>query len=423
MTRAARRLLPVVLAAALGPTFGVAVQAQAQPVAPLGDCSETNDSVVAQRSGRPSAPLAALRIKEAQAAVGRAPGAGVGVAVVDQGIVSRPDLPVVASYSVHGPSVHTVDYHGTAIAGLIAGGPRLGGALTGIAPAAQLVDVQVGGWPSADGTPTSPNSAYLVQGLEWVAHNAGRYHIRIANVSTAVARSAQLDRAVSDVRKAGVLLVASSGNRPEEGSSSYYSQFATPANGQDAASVIYPAGYPQTVAAATLAGDPATLLPNSAIDVAVPTQGAVSLALNGGDCVLSLPATSWASAEVSGVLALLASKYPDDGPAQLTARLVDTASGTTPSLVEQGPTGGSLYVGAGIVQPVEALTRPLHPTAAGDAAQLTPEPDRTPPATAPVARVDQLDHTRHLAVWAGIVGGAALVLTALMRPMFVRRRP
>ena len=45
-----------------------------------------------------------------------------------------------------------------------------------------------------------------------------------------------------------------------------------------------------------------------------PDRRAVSYSVQGGTCVLDVPATSWATAEVSGVLALLLSAY-DDTPA------------------------------------------------------------------------------------------------------------
>ena len=68
---------------------------------------------------------------------------------------------------------------------------------------------------------------------------------------------------------------------------------------------------------------------SSATDVAAPTYGAVVLAVNGSTCTLLDINSGWAAAEVSGVLALLWSRYPDDNAAQVTARLLNTASGAT----------------------------------------------------------------------------------------------
>jgi len=55
------------------------------------------------------------------------------------------------------------------------------------------------------------------------------------------------------------------------------------------------------------------------------TYGAVSVGVNGGTCLLYDVATSWAAAEVSGVLALLRARYDDDTAAQAVARLEQTA--------------------------------------------------------------------------------------------------
>ena len=53
------------------------------------------------------------------------------------------------------------------------------------------------------------------------------------------------------------------------------------------------------------------VLMNSATDVAAPTSDAVTLAVNGSVCVLDdQVATSWAAAEVSGVVACCARGSP-----------------------------------------------------------------------------------------------------------------
>ena len=70
------------------------------------------------------------------------------------------------------------------------------------------------------------------------------------------------------------------------------------------------------------------VLLNSATTVAAPTYGARTYGLDGRPCVLESVATSWAAAEVSGLLALLWQRYPDDTDEQIVARLVSTANGT-----------------------------------------------------------------------------------------------
>jgi membrane-anchored mycosin MYCP len=143
------------------------------------------------------------------------------------------------------------------------------------------------------------------------------------------------------------------------------------------------------------------------------------VALSGGTCVLTDPATSWAAAEVGGIAALLVQRYPADSPQQIAARLTATASGTT---AEEGESATSRYFGAGVVQPVDALTRPLTPDgqAFGD---LRAQPEQTPPVRPPVSSSDALHDTRRLAIWAGLVGGAAIVCASILRPLLSRRTP
>ena len=130
-------------------------------------------------------------------------------------------------------------------------------------------------------------------------------------------------------------------------------------------------------------------IPNHAVDVVVPTAGGISLALSGGTCVLTDPATSWAAAEVGGIAALLVQRYPADSPQQIAARLTATASGTTG---EAGKSPTSRYFGAGVVQPVDALTRPL--TSDGHAFGGELRAARAD-ATGPPARLDVGHPPRH----------------------------
>ena len=64
------------------------------------------------------------------------------------------------------------------------------------------------------------------------------------------------------------------------------------------------------------------------LDAAVPTYGAVTLAINGGSCVLNEVATSWAAGIAGGVVALVRSAFPTENAAQIEARLRATASGS-----------------------------------------------------------------------------------------------
>ena len=179
-------------------------------------CSTVRADSVADRVTIESRPLAQLDVRRAQQLLARTAPSGppVRVAVLDSG-VTGPRVPVVARHAVTGRS-GVGYYHGTAVAGLVAGAPREDGSAVGVAPDAQVVDVQVyDGVDKADGATPPPDA--LAAGLEWVAAHARDLGIRVANVSLAVDSSTRLERAARAVQDAGVVVVAAAGNRPQEG--------------------------------------------------------------------------------------------------------------------------------------------------------------------------------------------------------------
>jgi membrane-anchored mycosin MYCP len=64
----------------------------------------------------------------------------------------------------------------------------------------------------------------------------------------------------------------------------------------------------------------------------------------------------------------------------------------------------------------------LQPGPSGQVRTSAEEPDRNPRATAPVPTADRLAETRRNAIWLGLIGGSALVVAALLRPLLARRR-
>ena len=153
---------------------------------------------------------------------------------------------------------------------------------------------------------------------------------------------------------------------------------------------------------------------NSDTDLAAPTMGLVSVAVTGDYCVINEIATSWSAAVVSGVLSLLSSAYPEDKPAQTVARLLETANGTagTPTRL----------TGYGVVQPLEALTRPLQPGRRTASSRTRPptSSSRAPPLPSPTRTCSPAP--REDAVWWGLIGGGVLVVALLLRPVLSRRR-
>ncbi len=407
---------------------GLVVTPQSAYAEPGAECKSINTTdLVSDATTDPSEPLVELQIEAAHellGRLGRKPGEGVGVAVLDSGIVNNVNVPLVAGFSVGTLKAEgIVDYHGTAVAGLIAGQRTPEGEMVGVAPAADLVDVRVYDASVATDDAVPVTTPALVDGLRLVEQNLDKYNIKVVNISLAVGADRALEDAIDDLVKKDVIVVASSGNRPqleETAEDTLLSEFEEfeEGDGEDAAESVWPAGYDNVLAVSSSVPtgfEPqAYVLQNSATDVAAPTAGAVSYAINGKPCLIVEPATSWAAAEVSGILALLLSAYDQETPQQIIARLTSTATGTTAAT--------NVLTGNGIVQPLEALGSRVDPRQDGslpgtriakeDAERAAPPPDEP----------DPLKSTRENAAWWGLLGGGVLVVAAMLRPVLARRR-
>lgn len=114
-------------------------------------------------------------------------GWGVGVAIVDSGISTHPDLKdynntsrVIQQVNFVPGSFTPDDYygHGSHIAGAVAGlGESSDGVYMGVAPEANLIDVRV------MNDRGHGNTSNVVQGLQWVFNNRDTYGIRVVNLS------------------------------------------------------------------------------------------------------------------------------------------------------------------------------------------------------------------------------------------------
>jgi serine protease AprX len=152
--------------------------------------------------------------------LGAVNGSGVGVAIIDSGIA--------AHRALSGKIVANVDFtrdgrgrgrdgygHGTHIAGIVAGdaiSAKKGEGAAGMAPGAHLINLRVLG---NDG---SGQVADVIEALDWAIENRGQFNIRVINMSlgTAVTQSYKddpLGQAVERAVKAGIVVVASAGNR------------------------------------------------------------------------------------------------------------------------------------------------------------------------------------------------------------------
>ena len=344
-------------------------------------------------------------------------GRGARIAVIDSGVMRVPGLDVGDAQVISGASGNSpLSGHGTIVAALIAG-PR------GVAPGAQVYDFKVYDSETADVSQgqKSLTSAGIIAGIDAVIAANRQVKFDVVNISLAVTSpDPKLEAAVARLVDEDLVVVAASGNRVEGGEADEPGFKGTPGSDAD----VFPADYPGVLAVSATppnGDDPSQyVVPNMDTDVAAPTVGAISINATGQVCVVGEVATSWAAAEVSGIVALLSQRFPRETPKQLVARLQATTEGAG---APQGPDGEveSPWTGAGVVQAHDALTRQLKPGRQGKVETTVAEiraDSQAPPAP---ERIDLFSTPRAILLWSGLVAGSLLALAFMLRPLL--RRP
>jgi subtilisin family serine protease len=294
-------------------------------------------------------------------------------------------------------------------------GPGAGAGVVGVAPAAKLLSVRVT-WDNNDPIRSMPAAARaaagatdgnpVADGIRYaVDHGAQVINMSFGEAATSATRVAETDSAVQYAIAHGVVLVASTGN-----------------GAQTTNAVELPAAFPGVIAVAATdrAGHRATFSTHQwTTSVAAPGVEVIEAQAGGGYLVGD--GTSPAAALVSGVVALIRSRFPKLTPAQVRDVLQRTAARTAGGYSED--------VGWGVVQAAAALRM---------AATLTPEAPVPGPAPgrsrllggvageggAAVPRVglDALD-VRALAVPPALLLGSGVLLLAAVLLVRVRRAP
>lgn len=388
------RLAAAVVSGLLGST--ALVTAAAAPAA-AATCDKDKTTYVNEE------PQALQRLN-ARLAWTLATGRGVTVAVVDSGVEARnahlgPALTggksFVPDLGARGDAVG----HGTAIAGQIAARPVKGSGVIGLAPDARILPVRVfyADDEQSRSAGVGPRPDRIAAGIRHAADQGAK----IINVSMSTpSDDARLRESVAYATKKGSLVVASAGNRNVS------------ENKNDGPR--YPAAYPQAVAVAAVdtsdnVGEGSIHGPH--VDVAAPGTRILTTFYAAGDCLLEEEAesTSFATAYVSATAALLAQRFPGEGPAGWKHRLEATASR------DQRDTRND-SAGWGLVQPYEALTALTDGSSSGPVAPgATKAPVVTPPAASidltPVS--DPRAGERTAATWWSLLGVSALVALAL----------
>ncbi|HEX8006594.1 MAG TPA: S8 family serine peptidase, partial [Trebonia sp.] len=289
-------------------------------------------------------------------------GSGVTVAVLDTGVDGgAPDLAGVVRFGpdftagADPPGFQPPDLHGTYIASLIAGhgsGPGNVLGVIGVAPEARILSVRVildDGEPGMTAYNQDPQFADAIgKGIYY----AVRHGARVINMSLGSEQStAYLRAAVAYAVRHGVVVVASAGNN---GTSSGFAPY------------IYPASFTGVIAVAAVdsSGRRASFSEqNAAVVLAAPGVGVIGAGPN--DEYIEGEGTSPAAAFVSGVAALIRSRYPRLSPALVEQALISGAA--------RRPSGGySTGTGFGEVDAVTALHAAARLAAARPAAVLSP---------------------------------------------------
>jgi serine protease AprX len=323
-------------------------------------------------------------------------GAGVGIAIIDSGIYSHPDLAGrVVYHQSFVPMVNADDYgHGTHVAGIAAGsgasstGPEFTQSFRGVAPGAHLIDLRV-----LDVNGMSSDSI-VISGINRAVQLASQYNIRVINLSLGrpIYESSSLDpicAAVAAAWKSGIVVVVAAGNLGRDG----YATIISPGNSPYAITVgamksegtpirsddliasysskgptwIDFTAKPDIVAPGNLVGSllaPGSTLSQQYPGNIIPTSSYAEPGYSAPPLYFTLSGTSMATPVVSGAAAVLLQSNPSLTPDTIKARLMMTASKTFPLMsVAVDPTTGVSYpstydmftVGAGYVNVYAAL--------------------------------------------------------------------
>lgn len=319
-------------------------------------------------------------------------GRGVGVALIDSGVTPNPRFDDRLSGGgdyIDAPANGLVDCdgHGTAVAGIIGAAPGPDG-FSGVAPEAGLISIRQSSaqWAPKDqggeGNPQEVKTAGDIETLAMaVRHAADIPGVRVINISTVdcIPTYRPIDQAALGAALhyafvvKDIVVVAAAGNTggggPGAANCSATNPLSDPKRPDDPrnwagtttiSTPSYWQPYVLSVGSLNPEGQPSGFsMAGPWLGIAAPGEQIVSIgnAPNAGlingqpsdkEPLVPINGTSFAAAYVSGVAALVRSRYPDLKAHQIVNRLVGSA--------HNGARSPSNLVGAGVIDPVAALT-------------------------------------------------------------------
>jgi membrane-anchored mycosin MYCP len=360
-------------------------------------------------------------------------GAGQKVAVIDTGVSRHPRLRALeggGDFVSDSDGLVDCDAHGTLVAGIIAAAPSQDDGFAGVAPDAAILSIRqnsgayaVRGSSTQQGDPNAVSVGYgsthtlasaIVRAVDMGATVINLSEVACAPVGAGL-DDADLGRAVRYAFERNVVVVAAAGNFNQQGLCAAQNDAADPNRPlgeqwsavRTIASPAWFSDYVLAVASLTPSGEPSDFsLRGPWVDVAAPGEQITSLDPRGPGLINAwtdqkgpapINGTSFAAPYVSGVVALIRSRFPE-----LTAGQVMDLVKRTAHTAGAGPDAATGY---GVVDPVAALTYQLPPQ------DQRPDPARTSAvAQPPAAPHDGRARSIVLAVLGFCVAAAAVAL-------------
>ncbi|MGA8328885.1 MAG: type VII secretion-associated serine protease mycosin, partial [Mycobacterium sp.] len=359
-------------------------------------------------------------------------GSGQRVAVIDTGVSPHPRLPHASAggdYVFTGDGTQDCDGHGTAVAGIIAAAadPDHNDDFNGVAPDVDVISIRQSSTkfgPQADPSTSGVGDVDTMAKAVRTAADLGASVINISSVACVRTGSDFDDGALGAALAYAVdtkdsVVVVAAGNT---GAGQCPAQQAQATWGT-ATVVVSPAWYDDyvlTVGSIGAHGEPSSFtLAGPWVDVAAPGEGVISLSSSGSGLAnavggkqgpVPLSGTSYATPIVSGLAALIRSRFPHLTARQVMQRITATA--------HHPPGGRDPRVGAGLVDFLAAVSTDTPPNP-------VPEPPRAPVPVPPPPRPALPDHRAQQTSFTGaaVCGGvlaAVMTVSALLSRL---RRP